>query len=61
MNETSGWTKAVVKAAVTLLIAAFVAYTAWWLLRQLIVPIIVVIALVGIYRLAVGGSRRRGW
>jgi hypothetical protein len=61
MNETSGWTKTVVKAAVTLLIAAFVAYAAWWLLRQLIVPILVLFALVGIYRLAMGGARRSGW
>lgn len=55
------WTNAVTKAAVTLLIAAFSAYAAWWLLRQVIVPIIVVFALVGIYRLALGGARRRGW
>ena len=55
------WTNAVVKAAVTLLIAAFIAYAAWWLLRQLLVPIVVVVALVGIYRLAFGGVRRRGW
>jgi hypothetical protein len=44
-----------------LLIAAFVAYAAWWLLRQLIVPILVMVALVGIYRVALGGARRRGW
>jgi hypothetical protein len=61
MNETSGWTKTVTKAALTLLIAAFVAYAAWWLLRQLIVPIVAVLALVGIYRLAFSGVGRRGW
>lgn len=55
------WTRALTKAALTLLIAAFVAYVAWWLLRQLIDPIVVVLALVVIYRLALGGVRRRGW
>jgi hypothetical protein len=55
------WTNALTKAAMTLLVAAFVAYAAWWLLRQLIVPIVVAIVLVGIYRLALGGFRHRGW
>lgn len=61
MNQASGWTNAVTKAAVTLLVAAAVAYTAWWLLRQLLVPIVIVLALVGIFRLASGGFRRHGW
>lgn len=55
------WTRALTKAAMTLLIAAAVAYAAWWLLRQLIVPILVVVMLVGIYRIASSGVRRRGW
>ena len=49
------------KAAVTLLMAAFVAYAAWWMLRQLVVPIVVLIVLVGICRMAFSGFRRRGW
>ena len=60
-NQASGWTNTVMKAAMTLLVVALVAYAAWWLLRQLLVPIVIVLALVGIFRLASGGFRRRGW
>jgi branched-subunit amino acid transport protein len=55
------WTNTLARAAMTLLVAAIVAYAAWWLLRQLIVPIIVGLALVGIYRIALGVFRRGGW
>ena len=61
MNEPSNWMNTLTKAAVTLLMAAFVAYAAWWMLRQLVVPIVVLIVLVGICRMAFSGFRRRGW
>jgi hypothetical protein len=62
MNTNSQhWTSLVTKAAVTLLIAALVAYAAWWLLRQLIAPIVILFALIGIYRLALGMVRRDRW
>ncbi len=61
MNSPQHWTNIVTKSAVTLLIAAFVAYAAWWVLRQLIVPIVVVFALGLIYRIALGLFRRERW
>ena len=48
----------VVKAAVTLVIAAIAAYVGWWCLRQLIVPAVIVLALIGIYRIVFRGLHR---
>ncbi len=48
----------VTRAAVTLLIAAAAAYIGWWLLRQLLVPAIIVLALLGVYRIALHGPHR---
>ena len=48
----------VVKAAVTLVIAAIAAYVGWWCLRQLVVPAVIVLALIGIYRIVFRGLHR---
>ncbi len=52
---------AVVRAASTLLLAAIAVFVTWQLLEQFIVPLVIVVALVGIVRLALGMSRRDGW
>lgn len=61
MNTNPNWTAAVTKAAWTLLLVAVVAFVAWQLLRQLLVPLVVLVALVFILRLAVGVVRRSRW
>jgi hypothetical protein len=53
----SSWTSTVSKAALTILLVAAVAYGAWWLLRGLIVPLIVLVVLIAIFRLAFGSFR----
>jgi Na+/glutamate symporter len=55
------WTAAVRKAAWTLLLVAAVAYVVWWALKELLVPLLVIIALVGILCLAVGWFQRDRW
>ena len=60
MNE-SHWTNGLTKATWTLLFTALTAFVAWQLLKQLLVPLVVVLVLVGIIRVALGVSRRDGW
>ena len=45
----------VVRAAVTLLLTASAAYVGWWMLRQLIAPALIVLLLIGVYRLVFRG------
>lgn len=55
------WTATLGKAAWSLLLAAVAVFIAWQLLKQLVVPLIVIVALVGVFRLALGMYRRDGW
>lgn len=57
----TSWTGALTKAAWTLLLTAVAVFIAWQLLKALLVPLIVVLALVGVMKLAVGVRNRDGW
>ena len=58
---TPNWTNIVTKAAFTLLLVAVVAYVVQLLLLPLAGAIVILLALIGIYRLALGWFRRDGW
>ena len=55
------WIDKVSKAAWTLLLAAVGLSIAWQLFQQLLPALIVIVALVFVYRLALGWFRRDGW
>jgi hypothetical protein len=55
------WTNAMSKAAWTLLLVAVAVFIAWQLLKQLVVPLLVLVGLFAIYRIVFGGTRRNGW
>ncbi len=57
----TSWMNSVRQAARTLLFVAVAAFVAWQLLRQLLVPLVVIVMLFAIIRVAVGWSRRDGW
>lgn len=54
------WTSMISRAAWTLLLVTIVVWIAWQLLQQLLVPLITVLALVGLYRLTLGLFRGGG-
>ena len=60
-QQPQSWTNALSKAAWTLLLAVIVAFVAWQLLKQLVVPLVILLALVGITRVALGAFRRDTW
>ena len=60
-QQPQSWASALSKSAWTLLVAAIVVFVAWQLLKQLVVPLVVLVALVGIIRLALGAFRRDSW
>ena len=60
-TQPASWTATLSKAAWTLLLATIAMFIAWQLLKQLVVPLIVIVALVGVFRLALGMYRRDGW
>ena len=49
------WTNTVSKAAWTLLLVAVAAFVAWQLLQQFVAALVVIVALLGIYRWILGG------
>lgn len=65
MNTPQGgrgsWTSAISRAAWTLLLVAAIVWIAWQLLQQLLVPLLTILALVMVYRLALGLFRRDQW
>jgi hypothetical protein len=56
-----GWTTTVMRAAFTVLAVAIVAVIVWKLLSRLLPVLLVIVALVFVYRLALSGGRRSGW
>lgn len=61
MNEPTHWTNAVSKATWTLLVAAATAFIAWQLFRRVWPALLIVAALLGVYRMVLSGRRRDGW
>jgi CHASE2 domain-containing sensor protein len=57
----SHWTNTLTKATWTIMFAAVGVFVAWQLLKQLVVPLLVVVCLICVLRLALGVSRRDGW
>ncbi len=55
------WLDRLQKTSFELLLAVVALVVAWRLLRQLLVPLVLIVMLVCIVRLAVGWSRRDGW
>jgi hypothetical protein len=60
-GNTQGWTTAVSKAAMTLLLAAVVVFVAWMVFKIVIVPLVVIVVLLGIIRMALFGRRSDDW
>ena len=60
-GQGGNWSSTVTRAAWTVLFVAIAAYVAWHMLRVVIVPLIVVLALVGIIRFAIVGRRNDYW
>ena len=60
MNEPSQWTNAVSKATWTLLAAAAAVFIAWQLLERILPALLIIAALLGVYRMVLSG-RHRGW
>ena len=61
MNEPSQWMSAVSKAAWTLLVAAATVFMAWQLLRRVWPALLILAALLGVYRVALSSRRKGGW
>ena len=55
------WTGTFARAAWTVLFVAIAVYVAWQLLRVIVVPLIVLLILLGIIRIAIGGRRSDRW
>ena len=60
-QSPQSWSTSISKAAWTLLLAAIAVFIAWQLLEQLVVPLVVIVALITIFRIALGNFRREGW
>jgi hypothetical protein len=60
-SPTPNWTNIVTKAAFTLLLVAVVAYVVQLILVPLAGAIVILLALIAIYRIALGWFRRDGW
>ena len=57
---TSHWSTVAVRGVLALLVISLAAFVAWWLIKQLFVPLLVVLALLFVYRVAfLGFSARR--
>jgi hypothetical protein len=53
-NGAPAWTAVITKAVMTLLFAAAGAYVAYRILAVLVGPLLIVVALIGVYRIALG-------
>ena len=60
-GNSSSWSTTVRNAALTLLLAVVVVFVAWQLLKQILVPLIVLLCVIGITRVALGAFRRDRW
>lgn len=60
-STPDSWLDRLQKGSFALLVAVIALVIAWQLLRQLLVPLVVIVVLVGVIRLAVGWSRRDSW
>lgn len=60
-RDPSGLTDELWRASLTVLMAAVAVFIAWQLIEQFIGPLIVIVMLLGIIRLAFGVRSRRGW
>jgi hypothetical protein len=60
-SAPDSWLDRLQKSSFELLLAVIALVVAWQLLRQLLVPLVVIASLAFIIRLAVGWSRRDGW
>jgi hypothetical protein len=61
MNEPSHWSSAVLRATWTLLVAAAAVFLVWQLFRRVWPALLIVAALLGVYRMVLSGRRRNGW
>jgi hypothetical protein len=61
MNTPETWTSRLAKAAATLVLAAALVFVAWELLKRVLPALLIVLALIFVYRIALGLSRRREW
>ena len=60
-GPSGGWRSNATGALFMVLLTAVVAYLAWQLLKRVLPAVIVVVVLIGVYRLAVGSFRGDSW
>jgi hypothetical protein len=61
VNTSPSWTGGLTRAAWTLVLAAVLTYVAWQLLKRVLGVLLVVLALIVVYRIALGVFRRNQW
>lgn len=61
MNTPQSWTGGLTKAAWTLVLAAGLTFVAWELLKRVLGPLLIVLALIVVYRIALGVFRKNQW
>lgn len=61
MSDPAHWTSVVSKAAWTLLAMTVVVFVAWQVLQRVWPALLIVAALLTVYRVVLGGRRRGGW
>ena len=61
MNTPQSWTSGLTKAAWTLVLAAGLTFVAWELLKRVLGPLLIVLAVLTVYRIALGVFRKDQW
>jgi hypothetical protein len=61
VNAPQSWTNGLTKAAWTLVVAAVLAFVAWELLKRVLGALLIILALIVIYRIALGVFRKDQW
>jgi hypothetical protein len=61
MNTPQSWTSGLTKAAWTLVLAAGLTFVAWELLKRVFGPLLIVLAVLTVYRIALGVFRKDQW
>lgn len=59
--QPESWIGRLGKAAWTVVVAAILVFVAWQLLKRVLGPLIVVLVLIGVYRIVLGQFRKGQW
>jgi hypothetical protein len=61
VNTPPSWTGGLTRAVWTLALAAVLTFVAWQLLKRVLGPLLIVLAVIAVYRIALGVFRRNQW